>query len=95
MVLNFEDNNEVRPRDDPLYNRCHKTQPFIDHFRIVFRSTVFSETFMYVDEQVVPFNGLHGMKCYVHKKPKEWGYKFWARAGISSYIYNFEVHGGL
>ena len=29
------------------------------------------------------------------KKPVKWGYKMWCRAGISGYIYDFEVRGGL
>ena len=60
-----------------------------------FKNAVLPETFEPVDEQVAPFKEVHSMKCYLPKKPKKWGYKFWARAGISSYIYDFEVHGGL
>ena len=33
------------------------------------------------------------MKRYLPKKPKKWGYKLWAMAGVSGYIYNFEVDG--
>ena len=89
MVLHFNDNNEIRPRDDPLYNKCHKVQPLFDHFCIVFKNTVLPETFY------LPFKGVHSMKCYLPKKPNKWDCKFWARAGISGYIYDFEVHGGL
>ena len=94
-VLYFNDNNEIRPRDDPLYNKCHKIQPLINHFHIVFKNTVLPETFMSVDEQVVQFKGVHSIKCYLPKKPKKWGYKLWGRVGTSSYIYDFKVHGGL
>ena len=44
-----------------------------------FKNAVLPETFMSVDEQVAPFKGVHSMKCYLSKKPKKWGCKFWAR----------------
>ena len=50
---------------------------------------------MSVDEQVVPFKGVHSIKCYLPKKPKKWSYKFWARAWTSGCTCDFEVHGGL
>ena len=50
---------------------------------------------MSIDEQVVPFKGQHGLKRYLPKKPKKWGYKIWARAGICGYVYDFEIEGGL
>ena len=30
-----ENNNEIQSRGDTLYNKCHETQPLIDHFCIV------------------------------------------------------------
>ena len=48
-----------------------------------------------IDEQVVPFKGKHNLKRYLSKNPKKWGYKLWAHAGLSSYVYDFEVDGGL
>ena len=88
MVLHFNDNNKIRPRDGPLYKKCHKIQPLTDHFCIVFKNTVLLEIFISASKE-------YSMKCYLPKKPKKWGYKFWARARISGYLYNFEVHGGL
>ena len=96
MVLHFNNNNATPGKESPLYNRCHKIQPLIDHFRSVFRKTVIPETKMSIDEQVIPFKGRHGLKRYLPKKPKKWGYKLWARAGgDSGYVYDFEVEGGL
>ena len=31
-VLHFNSNNAIQPREDPLYNKCHKVQPLADHF---------------------------------------------------------------
>ena len=50
---------------------------------------------MSVDEQVNPFNVKYSMKCYLPKNPKKWGCKLSTRTGISGYIYNFQVGGGL
>ena len=94
-VLHFSDNNGMPEQDSPLFNRCYKVQPLIDHFRCVFLQVVKPETHMSVDEQVVPFKGTHSLKHYLPKKPKKWGYKLWARAEISGYVYDFEVEGGL
>ena len=75
-VLYFNDNNEIRPRDDPLYNKCHKIQPLINHFHIVFKNTVLPETFMSVDEQVVQFKGVHSANVTYPKN---------LRNGVTSY----------
>ena len=58
-------------------------QPLVNHFREKF------------DEQVVPFKEASGLKQYLPKKPKKWGYKLWALAGVSGYIYNFEIDGEI
>ena len=54
---------------------------------------VIPETHVAVDEQVVPFKGASSLKRYLPKKPKKWGYKLWALAGVSRYVYTFEVDG--
>lgn len=94
-VLHYNDNNELPEKNSPLYNKCYKIQPLVDHFRKVFKQFVLPETHMSIDEQVVPFKGQHSLKRYLPKKPKKWGYKIWARAGISGYVYDFEIEGGL
>ena len=50
---------------------------------------------MSVDEQIVSFKDSHSLKSYLPKKPKKWGYKIRVMAGISGYVYDFEVEGGL
>ena len=94
-VLHFNDNNTMPEKNSPLFNNCHKIQPLIDHFRNAFQQHVLPETHMAIDEQMVPFKGHHNLKRYLPKKPKKWGYELWARAGVSGYVYDFEVEGGL
>ena len=81
-VLHFNDNNNLPDRNSPLYNKCFKIQPLIDHFREKFSLIVNFETSMSVDEQIVPFKGSHSLKRYFPKKAKKWEYKMWAMAGI-------------
>ena len=48
---------------------------------------------MSIDEMMVAFKGRYSAKMYMSKKPTKWGYKLWCRAGVSGYIYDFEVVG--
>ena len=91
-LLHYNDNNTPE-RDSLHYNRCYKIQPLIDHFRKCFSDVVSKKTFLSVDEQVVPFKGQCGLKRYLKNKPKKLGYKLWAIAGMSGYVYVFEVDG--
>ena len=54
-VIHFNDNNKLPNRDSPLYNKCFKVQPLIDHFRAKFSLLAIPETYMSVDEQIIPF----------------------------------------
>ena len=92
-VLHYNDNNLIPNANSQDYNKCYKVQPLLDHLREKFASVVVPETFLSVDEQVVPFKGASGLKRYLPKKPKTWGYKFWALAGMSGYVYHFEIDG--
>ena len=93
ILLHFNDNNLISSGNDNGYNKCYKIQPIINHLRGKFASIVESEKFLSVDEQIVQFKVKSSMKRYLPKKPKKWGYKLRAMAGVSGYIYNFEVEG--
>lgn len=73
MVRQFKDNNAIRLREDPKYNKCHKVQPLVDCFLSVLKNMVSPETFVSVDEQVNPLNVKYSMKCYLPKNPKKVG----------------------
>lgn len=45
-----------------------------------------------VDEQIVPFKGYSGLKCYNPKKPHKWGYKMFALC--DTIVYNFDIYQG-
>jgi hypothetical protein len=93
-VLHFNNNQEaIADPANPNYDKLFKLKPLIDHFRTVFKGSVTAETMQCIDEMMVPFKGRHGAKQYMPKKPCKWGYKLWCRAGMSGYVYDFEVLG--
>lgn len=95
-ILHYNDNSSI-PTDpkSPEYDRCYKISPLVTHFRHQFSNVVSKETCLAVDEQIIPFKGRHSLKRYCPKKPNKWGYKTWALAGISGYVYDFQLDGGL
>ena len=47
-----------------------------------------------VDEMMVNFKGKSTIKQYIRGKPNPWGFKLWGRAGISGFLYDFDVYQG-
>ena len=66
-VLHYNNNNLISNANNQDYNKCYKVQPLVDHLREKFVSVVIPETFVSVDEQVVPFKGASGLKRYLPK----------------------------
>ena len=93
QLLHYNDNNLIPAGNSEDYNKCYKIQPLVDYIREKFFEAVIPETYVAVDEQLVPFKGASSLKRYLPKKPKKWGYKLWAIAGVSGYVYTFEVDG--
>jgi len=63
-ILHFNNNTIAIPDGQDGYNRLHKIQPIIDHFRGKFTETVVPETHQAIDEMMIPFKGHHGAKMY-------------------------------
>ena len=89
-MLHFQDNNvpeqvkrdkawKIRPWLTALKERCLQMPPEECHA---------------IDEMMVPFKGRSHMKVYMPVKPKKWGFKMWGRAGVSGYLYDFDLHTG-
>ena len=89
-MIHFSDNSII---DGNKTNHIFKIQTLVDALKHNFRSTVLPETCMAVDEQMIPLKGQSGLLRYLPKKPKKWGYKLWALARVSGYVYNFEADG--
>ena len=91
MVMHFNGNSQI-PTDN--YNSSYKIEHLIDTLNNTFRSIVHTEAYLAVDEQIAFFKGMSNLRTYLPKKSKKWGYKLWALAGISGYVYRFELDGG-
>ena len=94
LFSSYNDNNLIPAGNSEDFNKCYKIQPLVDYIREKFFEAVIPETYVAVDEQVIPFKGASSLKRCLPKKPKKWGYKLWALAGVSGYVYTFEVDGG-
>ncbi|XP_065673881.1 piggyBac transposable element-derived protein 1-like [Hydra vulgaris] len=94
-VLHISDNSLEVKRGQLGYDPFFKIRPLITILNNNFKKYVKVESHQCVDEQIVPFKGHHHQKVYMKKNPKKWGYKLWARAGTSGYIYQFEMAGDL
>ena len=52
---------------------------------------------MSIDEQMIPYKGkcpLRQLRQYLPKKPKKWGFKVFARSGVSGITYDFHFYDG-
>ena len=47
-----------------------------------------------VDERICPHTGRTGLKRYVPKKPKNWGFKLYLLCDAEGFVYNYEMCGG-
>ena len=43
---------------------------------------------------MIPFKGRSNLRQYLPKKPTKWGIKVSTRAGVSGFVYDFEVYQG-
>ncbi len=53
------------------------------------------EEYLSEDEMMIPFKGRSSIKQHITGKPYPWGIKFWVLAGISGYVYAFEIYQGV
>ena len=80
--------------DDSNKDKLWKTRPWLESFRADCLLIV-PEEHNSVDEMMVPFKGkFSSIKQYMHGKPHPWGFKIWARTGISGILRDFDVYQG-
>ena len=90
-LLHFRDNNRVSEEDKQ--DRIWKLRPWLSALRERFLMVTPEECHA-VDEVIVPFKGHSHLKVYMPAKPNKWGFKMWARAGNSGFLYDFDVYSG-
>lgn len=91
--LHITNNDNMKNRGDPDYDKLFKVRPLIEALKTNF-SKIEPEENNSVDEIMIPFKGNSSLKQYIKSKPHKWGIKLFARAGISGIIYEFEVYVG-
>lgn len=91
--LHFVNNltvSEMEQKSDKLW----KLRPWLDAFREKCLKVV-PEEHNSVDEMMIPFRGkFSSIKQYMRGKPNPWGFKLWARTGISGILCDFDVYQG-
>ncbi|KRZ01754.1 PiggyBac transposable element-derived protein 3 [Trichinella zimbabwensis] len=90
----FNDNNKaVVDRSDPSYDRWFKIRPVLDLFLARCKS-VKSEEKQCIDECIIPYKGRPRLRQYAPRKPQKWGFKVFARCGVSGFLYDFLASDG-
>ena len=92
-VLHFVDNFSVAD-DVKSSDRLWKLRPWLESFRQNCLKVIPAETNS-IDEMMVPYKGRTSrIKQYMRGKPHAWGFKIWARTGVSGMLYDFDVYQG-
>ncbi|XP_046383469.1 piggyBac transposable element-derived protein 2-like [Ischnura elegans] len=91
--LHFNNNDNMLSRDDPAYDKLFKIRPFLNALRKNFLK-VEPEEHNSVDEFMIPLKAHTALKQYMKSKPHKWGVKVFARAGVSGFVYDFEIYLG-
>jgi len=89
FVDNFSMADEMKAGD-----RLWKLRPWLEAFRQNCLK-VTPEEENSIDEMMVPYKGrTSGIKQYMRGKPHAWGFKIWARTGVSAILHDFDVYQG-
>ena len=89
-MLHFQDNSAT---EEMKKDKAWKIRPWLSALRSQCLQTPPEECHS-IDEIMVAFKGRSHMKVYMPGKPKKWGFKMWGRAGVSGFLYDFDLHTG-
>ena len=79
--------------DSNKLDKLFKVQPMVDHLQAQFKKIPMTQS-LCVDEQIISFKGVSGIKQYMPNKPHKWGYKFFVLADSKGMTYDFILHTG-
>lgn len=89
LINNLDTTDEQKAMD-----KLWKIRPWLVAFRNNCLQIVPEESNS-VDEMMIPFKGMFsGIRQYMRGKPHPWGFKLWARTGISGILCDFDVYQG-
>ncbi len=78
-------------------DKGEKIQPLINLFNERCLITVKPETNISIDEQIIGYRGKSAPKSfkqYMPNKPTKRGFKFWAKCGVSGFVYEVKLYRG-
>lgn len=84
---------DVESEDINKNDRFWKVRPLFDVIRTRCLALPL-ETYLSIDEQMVPFKGHLNVKQYVRNKPNPWGVKIYALCGVSGTLFDFILYQG-
>ena len=87
--IHLNDNSTSEHTTDKLF----KLRPFLGSLSNNLQKIPIDEK-VCVDGQIIPFKGGHSLKVHVKNKPKNWGYKVFARCDCSDVLLDFEIYTG-
>ncbi len=87
------DNSKMVLKDHPGFDKLFKVRPVIDSVQGKCKQVPQEERYS-MDEQIILTKCRSPVRQYIPKKPHKWGIKIWARSGVSSMVYDFEVYTG-
>lgn len=73
-------------------DKLFQIRPVLNHFSKIFKEAYYPEEYLSIDEMIIPFKGRAKIKQYNRGMPHPFGIKTWALAGISGYVYVFEIY---
>lgn len=79
--LHLADNSEIDKED-----KMFKIRQYYNLLNDRFLQFGVIETFLSIDEQMVPYFGRHGAKMFIRGKPVRFGYKLWCLCTSTGYI---------
>lgn len=80
--IHFADNNTLNKKD-----KMAKLTPLIERINKKFKRFGYFDKIISVDEQMVPYFGLHSAKMFIKGKPIRFGFKNWVMATKTGYIF--------
>lgn len=87
--IHLNDNFKLNKED-----KVAKLRPMIDRLNKNFKKYGFFDKTISIDEQMVPYYGLHSAKVFIKSKPVRFVYKLWVMVSKTGYIYSFKVYTG-
>ena len=89
------ENQRLRTRSDPAYDRIFKTKPLYNEIQLACKSFYCPNVNISIDERMVASKARIGIKQYIKDKPTKWGYKLFVICdSITGYTCDFIIYAG-